>query len=102
MSRISVTTLDDRISDTIKLDALQQRLVSDLIAWDGGRFDPECRRQRDAASEAVETIDTMRRKLDQLRTELVTEIRRYDDESARRTDELLARVRAERNARVPR
>lgn len=51
---------------------------------------------RAEASSAVETIDRITAVLRELRNTLITEVRRYDDESASRTDELLARLRSER------
>lgn len=51
---------------------------------------------RPGASEAVAAIDLVLRELHELRSRLVTEIRSYDDESAARTDALLARAGAEK------
>lgn len=51
---------------------------------------------RTAGGEAVTAIDNVLRALHQLRSELVTEIRQFDDESAASTDALLERLRREK------
>lgn len=58
--------------------------------------DPQVRR---SANLAVESIDAALTALHRIRQELVGQIREYDDATAKRVDELLARRRAEWNAR---
>jgi hypothetical protein len=67
-----------------------------LDAWaqrDDTRPQPEVRQ---AANTAMDSIDAMLRDLYDLRGRLVGEIRRSDDASMARTDELLAKYRARR------
>jgi hypothetical protein len=51
---------------------------------------------RQAANCAVESIDGALRQLHRIREQLVGQIREFDDATAKRVDELLARIRAER------
>lgn len=71
-----------------------------LALW-SNRGDQVTAAERAAASEAVERIDVTLRRLHELRSDLVTEIRAADDETARRTDELLEQLRAERGGVTP-
>lgn len=68
--------------------------------WDN-RGEQATAAQRAAASQAVERIDVTLQRLHRLRSDLVTEIRTADDETARRTDELLERLRRERGGVTP-
>lgn len=51
---------------------------------------------RDAANVAVECIDAATRELYRIRSELVGQVRVYDDATAARADALIAQLRAER------
>ena len=48
---------------------------------------------RSAANEAVDSIDTALHALHEIRSETITQVRRYDDASTARVDALLAAVR---------
>lgn len=76
-----------------------ENLRTQLDSWNDGKYDRDQPHQRLAASDALDTIDAALRLLHQMRSGLVTEIRRYDEESMRRTDELLREMRAVRKAR---
>ncbi|NDL58650.1 hypothetical protein [Phytoactinopolyspora mesophila] len=84
---------------TTELETSVRSLATALSAWNGGDYDPDNPHQRQAATDSIETIDAMIQALHQARSELVTQARRYDDASNARTDELLARLRAERECR---
>ncbi|GAA5127271.1 hypothetical protein [Haloechinothrix salitolerans] len=58
----------------------------DLDTPDGGGA-------RRAATTAVESIDAMLRELHQVRSQIITEARRYDDAVGERVDALLAKRR---------
>lgn len=53
---------------------------------------------RSVAAESVNLIDDIMKHLHQLRSDLITETRHYDDENGARVDALLARLKAERAA----
>jgi hypothetical protein len=78
-------------------DALRENVDILAVALDtwAQRHDREPR-VRESANVAVECIDAAMRELYQLRSELVGQVRAFDDETARRADALLARIRAER------
>jgi hypothetical protein len=74
----------------IELNQTVSDLVSSLELW-ATRDDTKAQAVvRKAAGTAVETVDAMLRELQQLRSQLVTEIRQSDDAAAARVDALLA------------
>ncbi len=82
------------------------KLGADLALWklrdDKGALRKDTgARPRVAAGEAVRSIDVLLRELHQLRSTLIDEIREFDDEAGRRTDELLAKIRDEHGTPTP-
>ncbi|MPY79784.1 MAG: hypothetical protein GEV04_15205 [Actinophytocola sp.] len=65
----------------------------DLDAPDGGAA------RRAATAAAVESIDALLRELHELRSQIITETRRYDDAVNERADALIARLRGDRRIR---
>jgi hypothetical protein len=69
-----------------------RHLREDLAEWNRRDTDQTVS-SYGAAARAIGRIDDVTTALAKLRDELVSEARRFDDESAARTDELLARIR---------
>jgi hypothetical protein len=88
-------------ADLIDCAALREHvetLAVSLAQWayrDDSKAQPEVRQ---AANVAVESIDAALRELHRVRQRLVGEMRQSDDAAMRRSGELLARIRAEREA----
>lgn len=78
---------------TVLRTAVESASVN-LAVWagrDGGHADASVRQ---AANDAMTGIDAALAELHKIRADLVGEMRRYDDETARRVDALLAERRA--------
>lgn len=81
------------------IDDLQtdvDNLRAQLDKWNDGTYDREQPHQRLAASDALDAIDAALKMLHSMRDQLVSQTRQYDDASMRRTDDLLRKIRAER------
>lgn len=88
-----MTTNSDRVLDLLcDVDGLRR----ELDEWGDGRRDPGRPHQRLAGADALNDVDRALRELHAIRAQLITQVRRYDDESMRRTDALLRRIDAER------
>jgi hypothetical protein len=87
---------DGYADSTSRIRAAAADLGTYLALWDMRKQDEADAASRGAANEAITAIDEATAALHAVRSRLVGEMRDYDDETARRTDELLARRRAER------
>jgi hypothetical protein len=87
-------------ADLIDCAALrdQVELLSGALAQWAYREETKVPGVRAAANMAVESIDGALRELHRIRQELVGQIREFDDETMRRSGDLLEKIRAEREA----
>lgn len=89
----TVQTQAERFDD-LRVDVAN--IGNQLEQWNAGVYDAENPHQRLAGTDALISIDAALALLHELRSDLVGQLRRYDDASMIRTDALLRELRAER------
>jgi hypothetical protein len=81
---------------TVRIRDRAEDIAVYVATWQDESRERATRRQ--ALTEAVDAVDAMVRAARQLRQSLVTQARDFDDESMRRSGELLERIRKERES----